>query len=265
MDHCDYKLYTINILKGNLVMEFKLDKLMESVQLTEKIAASVIDDQSYNVVTKKSNSSLMESISDVEDVLKHEKFVNDDPDFAQLESEINSALGIVEAKAEPKKVAPVAKPVVKPVAKPVVAAKPVAKPVVKEVPKKKTVTEGDATPAKGVNSADTFQGATPVKQEAFVYAKIEQKASKSEVDKEAEKALEEKRKEAEKVQKDNLKETQNKVDVLKPESPVPAAKLESATKFKSFISDIKGCSEDTAVLEAVEAIEKAFDVIYKTK
>lgn len=233
-------------------MSFKLDKLMESVQLTEKIADSVIDDQVYNVMTKKSNSSLMESASDVNDVLKHKKFVNDDPDFAQLESEINSALGIVEAKAEPKKAAPVAKPVV------------AAKPVVKEVPKKKVVTEGDATPAQGVNSADTFQGATPVKQEAFVYAKIEQKATKSEVDKEAEKALEEKRKEAEKVQKDNLKETQTKVDVLKPESPVPA-KLENAVKFKSFISDIKGCSEDTSVLEAVEAIEKAFDVIYKTK
>lgn len=83
---------------------------------------------------------------------------------------------------------------------------------------------------------------------------VSDKASKEKVEKTGVSAQKEKQAGVKSVQKDNLKEKQNEVDVEK-----PGAKLENADKFKGFVESIKN-DENKAV---VEAVIKAFDVIYK--
>ena len=255
-----------------------MEKLMEGVNIAQKITDGVVDDQAYNVLTQTVNEEiLMEGRESVEKILENGKKMKDTVDLSQLESEVNDALGVTEAldkvgkedadvnndgkvDDQDKYIKNKRKTITKSINE------GDSEMNTKQKPQMEAVVEAKghlATPAVGVDTAEKFQNAVAVKQSDFVNANTEHSVSatnsKTEVDKEAEAAMKDKRKVVDQVQKDNLKEKQNEVDATKPAAVAPASKLENADKFTGFLESIK--DEENAPI--IEATIKAFNVIYK--
>lgn len=224
-----------------------LDKLMRDAKVFEKITEGTVDDSAYNAVTQCINeSAIMESREEVEGILSRGNDVNDRLDFSDLEKTINGALGLAES-AEPK----------------------IENDKKETEMKTEPINEAAANPSAGVDSADKFLKAEPVKQKEFVKAKTDSKDSKAldtantngehdvtehksdtSVEKQAESSMKEMQKDADgnKEWEENSKKQEK--------AEAKAVLKENADKYIGFIESLK--NDENA--KYINGIIEAFDI-----
>lgn len=226
-----------------------LNKLMQETKLIESISESVEDNQDYNVVTKKVNQPMMESIDDLSGIMARGNDINNEIDFSELESAVS---GLTEC-ADP--------------ALSTKVSEKMKEPMKSAKSDKKPIQESNASnPSKGVTTADAFVNADPIKQTDFIKAKtaateckkMEAANTASElpvtvhktekaVETQADKAMAEMKKGATENKKwEEISKKQNKLAT-------------NSVKFESFMKSLQ--NDDNKAL--IESANKAFEVLIK--
>jgi hypothetical protein len=224
-----------------------LNKLMQETKLIESISESIQDTQAYNVVTKKSNMTMMESIDDLDGIMSRGNDINNEIDFSELE---NAVSGLTECANQP-----LSKKVTEKMKEPM------------KQEKKAPIQEASAAnPSQGITDAKAFVNADPIKQTDYVKAKtastecktlekantaselpVTSHKSEGAVDTQAEKAMKEMKKGADANKKWE--------DVAKKQSKLAT----NSVKFESFMKSLE--NEDNKAL--IESAGKAFDILIK--
>lgn len=227
-----------------------LDKLNKDAKVFEQITDSTFDNSAYNAVTQSINESVsLESREDVEKIISNGNDVNDRLDFSDLEKTVKGAFGIAES-AEPE----------------------IKKDEKETEMKTESINEAAANPSAGVDTADKFLKADPVKQTDFVKAKTGSKDSKElnaantnsehdvtehssdeAVEKQAEGTMKEMQKGA-----DGNKEWE---EVAKKQAEAEAKSVlkENADKYEQFVKGLK----NDANAKYIDGILEAFNVAIK--
>jgi len=226
-----------------------LNVLMEATKKIESISESIEDNQEYNVVTKKVNQPVMESIDDLDGIMSRGNDINNEIDFSELESALS---GLTEC-ADPTLSTKVSEKMKEPM-----------KSVEKET---KPIQEASAAnPSQGVTSADAFVNADPIKQTDYVKAKTAAKEctvlekantgselpvtkyhSEKAVDTQADKAMD--------AMQKGAKENKKWEEVAKKQNKLAT----NSVKFESFMKSLE--NEDNKAL--IESASKAFDLLIK--
>ena len=216
---------------------FYLEKLMEEAHVAEKIAEGIVDETAYNAVTQTINESvLMEAEYEAEKVLSKGKDLAGEVDLKDLASEVNSAFGITENADHIN----------------------LDKPSEDETMKENVQVESAENPSAGVDNAQAFAAAQPIKQTDFVKAK-----SKTVDDKEKVMATNEHEVTANPTDDNVEKQAEKTMDAMrkgandnKKWTEVAKAVTENAGKFVSFVESLK----DENNSELLEAVLEAFKV-----
>lgn len=226
-----------------------LNVLMEATKQIESISESVEDTQEYNVVTKRINQPVMESIDDLDGIMSRGNDINNEIDFSELE---NAVSGLTEC-TDPTLSTKVSEKMKEPMKSVVKGKKPMQE-------------SSAANPSQGVTSADAFVNADPIKQTDYVKAKTSAKEcsvlekantgaelpvtkyhSEKAVDNQADKAMDAMQKGANENKKwEEVAKKQNKLAT-------------NSVKFESFMKSLE--NEDNKAL--IESASKAFDLLIK--